>query len=350
MNMQANGFQLRWLEELTEGEAPHTDWCRLLEQSQSDSIFLRPEWLGAWQKTLGRHESVRYGLAYSAQKLIVAGAFAQRGRAVVFAGSGPSDYSGLLFNRNESPPTHAIASLFDAATKAFPKTRYFRLGRIRKDSVLRQSLQAGVEGYRGVGLSSVPAPQFSMSRAGSLLRKKSLRRRQGALERIGQVRIRTLTDQQAITQALPTLFDLHRRRWKNAGKTSQFERAEERQFFEALPQAFASHGSLRLTEVLCADRVVAVHLGFCYGGVFTWYKPCFDPEFARYSPGELLLKALIERAQHEHCEVFDFTIGAEAFKLRFADSTPEVEVIAVTSSKWLWHALRLRRWFKGIRD
>ena len=49
-----------------------------------------------------------------------------------------------------------------------------------------------------------------------------------------------------------------------------------------------------------------------------WYKPSFDPAFARRSPGEVLLRALIEQAHVEGATYFDFGLGDEAFKARFA--------------------------------
>jgi CelD/BcsL family acetyltransferase involved in cellulose biosynthesis len=50
-----------------------------------------------------------------------------------------------------------------------------------------------------------------------------------------------------------------------------------------------------------------------------WYKPSFDPAYSRHSPGLVLLHYLVKDAVERGLDEFDFTVGAESFKLRFAN-------------------------------
>ncbi len=50
-----------------------------------------------------------------------------------------------------------------------------------------------------------------------------------------------------------------------------------------------------------------------------WYKPTFDISYAKRSPGEVLLKILLEYALEHDVAKFDFTIGDEDYKYRFAN-------------------------------
>ena len=88
-------------------------------------------------------------------------------------------------------------------------------------------------------------------------------------------------------------------------------------------------GWLRLTMVLLDDQPIACHLGMALDGVHHWYKPAFDVRFARYSPGEVLLRNLILAAREDGAQTFDFGLGAEPFKLRFATSTPTVTTVGL---------------------
>ena len=63
---------------------------------------------------------------------------------------------------------------------------------------------------------------------------------------------------------------------------------------------------------------LAFHFGMNYRGSYLWYKPSFAIELARHSPGEVLLRQLLLTAIEENARVFDFGIGDEAFKYRFA--------------------------------
>ena len=53
-------------------------------------------------------------------------------------------------------------------------------------------------------------------------------------------------------------------------------------------------------------------------GIFLWYKPSFAVDLAQRSPGEVLLRRLLLQAMEENARMFDFGLGDEAFKSRFA--------------------------------
>ena len=69
---------------------------------------------------------------------------------------------------------------------------------------------------------------------------------------------------------------------------------------------------------------VAFHFGMSFNGSFLWYKPSFDLALARRSPGEVLLRQLLLAAQAEAAHTFDFGLGDEPFKYRFATDVPRV--------------------------
>jgi CelD/BcsL family acetyltransferase involved in cellulose biosynthesis len=81
---------------------------------------------------------------------------------------------------------------------------------------------------------------------------------------------------------------------------------------------------LRFTRVDWNDRPIAFHFGFCHAGRFLWYKPSFAIDLARRSPGEVLLRHLLLAAAAEGATAFDFGLGNEAFKHRFATHTRRV--------------------------
>ena len=80
-------------------------------------------------------------------------------------------------------------------------------------------------------------------------------------------------------------------------------------------------------------NLIAAHYGFHYQGTFTFYKPAYDPAYARITPGDVILKRLLEQARDESAALFDFTIGEESYKLGFATSVPEVISLHVTPSR-----------------
>jgi CelD/BcsL family acetyltransferase involved in cellulose biosynthesis len=84
-----------------------------------------------------------------------------------------------------------------------------------------------------------------------------------------------------------------------------------------------------------------MHFGFEYGGRITWYKPAFDVAYADYSPGEVLMKYLLEYALQRKVAELDFTIGAEPYKYRYANHTGANYAVRVFRQEHAFHLTRL---------
>jgi CelD/BcsL family acetyltransferase involved in cellulose biosynthesis len=154
---------------------------------------------------------------------------------------------------------------------------------------------------------------------GRATRKKSLVRHENSLRRDGDLRVRHVAGNEAVAY-LPSLFEQHVARW---GDSSIFKEAEQRDFYRRLCLS-ADNDWLRFTAIEWDRRVIALHLGSHHEGRFLWYKPTYDLSLARRSPGEVLLRQLILRAMEEGARVFDFGLGDEAFKQRFATGSTTV--------------------------
>lgn len=80
---------------------------------------------------------------------------------------------------------------------------------------------------------------------------------------------------------------------------------------------------LRFAVLELDGRPLAYHFGFESKRTYLWYKPAFDVGFWKYSPGEVLLRNLLRYARDSELREFDFTIGDESFKQRFANCRKE---------------------------
>jgi len=93
-------------------------------------------------------------------------------------------------------------------------------------------------------------------------------------------------------------------------------------------------GWLRFTVLQLDGKMIAAHLGWLYAGRFYWYKPTFKISLKKYSPGQVLLKRAIEQAIAENALEFDFLLGNEAYKNRFATKERELVWLEIDTS-WL---------------
>ena len=310
------------------------EWDQLLAHSSADTIFLTSAWLRAWLETYGQGSNLLIPQIRRNGKLIAAAAFRERHGIIEFAGLGPSDYLDLVVSADldEETAQHAIETVLRSAQGAVSGFRYFLLNRVPLVNGTLARLNAGLSHYHATLLGSVLAPSMDMSAAPEKLQKKSLRRHERDLLRQGSVDTETFTRADEILPRLNEFFDQHIRRWQGTPYPSLFHDATARAFYEAVTRQLDASGWLQFTQIRLDGRLVAAHFGFFHGGRFIWYKPCYEPALSKSSPGEVLIKRLIEGAQAAGANEFDFTIGEEAFKMRFATKTRVVADIHVANS------------------
>jgi CelD/BcsL family acetyltransferase involved in cellulose biosynthesis len=141
----------------------------------------------------------------------------------------------------------------------------------------------------------------------------------GQLRKLGNLEFVCLQAADDILPELETLFRLHIARRATTAAPSQFLNPVQRAFYLEMARALAGAGWLRFWALRLDGVAIAVLLGFEFGPRYIGYKPAFDLDYARYSPGRLLLKLVLEQAVERGLEEFDFTVGREPYKREFAN-------------------------------
>ena len=140
---------------------------------------------------------------------------------------------------------------------------------------------------------------------------------------VGPVRVSAHADDPSVLAALLE--------WKSA----QYRRSGVRDIFAvdwcrvavtSLATADGPAFAGRLSALWAGDHLVSVHLGPRSYGRWHWFLPAYDPAFARYSPGTVLLADLVERADDLGISIIDLGKGDEPYKRRFGNA--EVSVTA----------------------
>lgn len=145
-----------------------------------------------------------------------------------------------------------------------------------------------------------------------------------------------------------------------AWKTQQHERTKRIPVFRfdwivrVLERIWAT-GSLGFSRILSAlyagDRLIAVHLGMRSDKVLHWWFPAFDRDYAKYSPGSILLVELAKVARDRGLSRIDLGKGEERYKRSFmTGATPLGEglvhrhsEIRVLRQKWC----ETKRWLRA---
>jgi len=301
-------------------------WNALVTKVGTDAIFLTWEWQRAWWKSFERSGLLLLGAERDGELLAIAPFFAEEGM-IYFVGSGGSDYLDFI---GEVGVPEVLDGLLRHARESVPDFVGFRLFHMPDESPSAELLRRAASPLglilREEGLQCAPSTQLGVDEPTdrALTQKKSLLRHEAYFRRAGSLEVVHHSTAEEIEPHLDGLFQQHIGRWAGTPHPSLFHDLRQQRFYREVTRIASPAGWLRFTRVACNGQAIAYHFGFAYHGAFMWYKPAFAIELARHSPGEVLLRQLLLRAIEEGAHTFDFGLGDEPFKRRFANRTQTV--------------------------
>jgi CelD/BcsL family acetyltransferase involved in cellulose biosynthesis len=150
--------------------------------------------------------------------------------------------------------------------------------------------------------------------------RNQIGRKMRGLRRDHQVRVRQPASEEEVLGDLRTLFQLHDARWTGREVASAITDPGVREFHRRFMVEAHRRGWLRLYLLEVDSAPVAGWYGWRVGDRFSYYQAGFDPAWARYSVGFLLLAETIREAIAEGVAEYDLLLGDEPFKARFANA------------------------------
>jgi CelD/BcsL family acetyltransferase involved in cellulose biosynthesis len=310
----------RVFQSFAHGELAPALWRSLLESGQTNEVFLTREWQSAWWESFGRGKLLLIVAERDEKPIAIAPLFADSGM-VFFVGSGGSDYLDFIGDISEPDVLDEILRKAIECTHDFLGFRFYHVpDRSRTATLLAEAaIRLGMKCYEEGDLAA-PGLDFRVAqeRSSSPANRKSMLRHERALRREGELVVEHISSGETIRRHLNEFFEQHIDRWKATSYPSLFLDPKQREFYGHLSLRASDAGWLRFTRLVWNGRPIAFHFGFSYNRSYLWYKPSFAIDLARHSPGEVLLRQLMLAALAEGSTTFDFGLGDEAFKSRFA--------------------------------
>ncbi|HXY05941.1 MAG TPA: GNAT family N-acetyltransferase [Burkholderiaceae bacterium] len=241
-----------------------------------------------------------------------------------------------------------------------------RLARVSHGMIGIEEFRSNTEWSKFLGAPTVVWSHFaSWTEYLELLRKRRVlpddqRRRRRLEELLGPLEFKVDDTKDDV---LPTCFSWRMARDRSEGYSDIiFAREENRAFFYEL----RARGLLRASTLRANGQLLAIWLGVVYLQRWSGWVFAFNPEpsLAKYSLGRQLLFPMLEESYRAGDKEFDFSIGAEAYKLFFAThvravgllGTPtireqiEVHVKGLLKERpWMYQkAKALRNWLASV--
>jgi len=186
---------------------------------------------------------------------------------------------------------------------------------------------------------------YEHSLSSNLLRNQRRVRRQ--LEREGKVSLEIVTGGPHLDERLREAFRVEGSSWKSASGTAIQADLRCQRFYSEIGHWAASRGMLRLFLLRLDGRPFAMNLALQAHGVCYLQKAGYDMAFSRYSPGSMLLHAVLRECFAAGLTRVELNGDSEPYKLSWARSAHEYkrfEAFAPTASgKLSWASFQYAR-------
>ena len=300
------------------------DWQRLTSSDQHAEIFQSWQWSRASCKAYGSISSLCSPVVYEGGQVIGILPLARRGAVIEFLGLPDADYNDIICEEHST--SKVLAAALESILKLSPmwescvfdnlsaRSRIVRYWRTLSPH-LRHHLQLTFQ-------HPSPSIIFNDNKdeiISRLVKMRDLKRHYNKLCKRGHLTFRYLESRDEAREHLGHFFDQHIARFALNGLRSQFLEPDRCTFYEALIEELDPRTELRFAVLELDGHPVAYHLGFLQNGKFIHYKPTFDVNYWYCSPGDVLLLYLFKDAQETDIREFDFSVGDEAYKLRFTN-------------------------------
>lgn len=289
-------------------------WDRAWRSSPERTIFQSADWYRSWLATVGRHVEPIVLRTRNRRGALV-GLALQRdpsASSVAPLSSPWADYHDAVGALDDL----AGAALTDALHHLSESVARVELTEVRPGSALaRIATRAGLR--RAAGATTHAIDLTNPATVARTLDRAEHRKKLRRLRRIGDVQLTHHTRNPVKQERLGRFVAMHRAQWTGRPEAvAPFDGGAVDGFFRELT---ARCDATVISELTVAGEPVAMRFGFLLDHTYSGYRPCFDQATGDLSPGQLLLRNLVEDLTRRGLHRLDLLRGDHTYKARFAD-------------------------------
>ena len=152
---------------------------------------------------------------------------------------------------------------------------------------------------------------------------RNLRRGRRRLEREGRLSVERCDSGTGLESLLEEAFNVEASGWKGAGHTAIQSNRRTREFYTDVAHWAAARGMLQLYFLRLDGQAIAMYYALMQDGVCHLLKGGYDPSYRRYSPGNLLMQAVIHDCCVTGMHRVELNGDADAYKFAWAATVHE---------------------------
>lgn len=315
-------------------QALSKEWNKLLNNSDSNNIFLTWEWISSWWEffkedarlyliTVRDEKGQLIGIAPLKIDKLSSQGFPYRQLSFIGSGKGvTADYLNFLIASGKEK--EVIKEIFIYLGKNKRQWDIINLTNIFMESPVSEIILkvASENGWRcriGPGL---PCPYITLPDSWDTYLKTlsgkmryEMRRRLRLLETQHKVKFVRLKERREIESGLDTFLNLHENRWAKKGSRGILGFHKEiSEFHKRLALKFYEKDWLNIFFLEIDGVPVASLYGYEYGNKIFHYNSGFDDRWSKYGVAKQLIAFVVEDCIKRGLREFDFLRGAEPYK------------------------------------
>jgi CelD/BcsL family acetyltransferase involved in cellulose biosynthesis len=302
------------------------EWDALWESDTSATPFESPAWLLPWTRHLWGGGKIRVLALRQSGRLVGLAPFFLWGYGerpetirVSLLGAGVTDHCGVLAAPGfESACAEAI---FDALWETRAEWHVCDFQELAPGSPLLSARIPDGFAWRDLPCGVCPVAPLAKTMDEQLAALDSkfrtdLRRAESRLSRAAHIEF-VRAGGASLDCLLEALFRLHAARWEQRDDAGVLATARLKAFHREAARKLLEAGRLRLYALTADGAPIAVQYNLAARGRAYAYLSGFDPAWAKFSPGMVLLKYSIACAIGEGAAEFDFLRKRETFKYQW---------------------------------
>jgi CelD/BcsL family acetyltransferase involved in cellulose biosynthesis len=313
-------YQVREVKSFDEFLGMKEQWNALLARSYCNIPFLRHEWLTAWWQHFSGDRTLAIIVIQKREQLVLAVPLMEEritwlGLSFVVLRSLTNHHSNLYHFILEKDQDEALGS-FWAYLKARPAKWDLilleevpahvdcytgLLGRAKSDRFLFGVWERGSAAYLSIGSDWEQYWQSLKAKFRSNVRNRTKR-----IAAIGEVRHEVVQRPALVADALKLGFAIEQKSWKGSARTAIACNPVLVGFYTAFARAASEQGWLRLSLLKVGDRYAAFDYSLAYNDSVYCMKIGCDPDYSKYSVGQLLCGRILKNCFEENYNKYEF--------------------------------------------
>jgi len=304
-------------------------WNDLLANSGSDNPFSTFEWIATWWKHFGKDKDLLL-LAVKVEGRLIGLAPLMVDhlpfplfplKRILFIGHGLSDYADFLITEQRVDALKLILNYLQKSNQwsllelaEIPETSPNLP--ILRELILNWPLTCKLDVLDLCPYLPLDGTFDTYYQGLSRHRRKDLTQKQNKLSQLGKFEFHVFNNED-LDPLLQSLIEIHQKRRRQLGDTSLFNESPYQSFLKEMTATFAARNWLDLEHISLNGSMISFSLGFRYKqSVFNWIQG-FDPQYSRFSPGQIVLLLKIKEAFRKDITNLDFTRGEEVYKMEW---------------------------------